>query len=597
MFLALLLVVCIALSGCALVVKDAERDARQVIVDVNGETVDKRAMQQVISEVENDLITEAYYNNYMYYAYYGMTFNPDSVDLSGAPQRAIDQEVRRLVLEQKFKELGFTIDEEAAKAHAQEEYDEMIRTIIEVYLPQEDQAADETVVTADGAAAETPAEAAPEAEATADTAETAEAAPEAEATADTAETAEAAPEAEATADAAETAEAAPEAEATADAAETAEAAPEAEVTADAAETAEAAPEAEVTADAAETAEAAPEAEATADAENDQDDEEAIDPEMYKKAEAYRDEHYPTYTMDYYLEHAREENMLNQLREYAIRDVAVTDEDIQKEFDSRVESAKENYASNLSAFGTAVNAQNTVYYRPAGYRYVKQVLVGFSDETKDALKAAKDAVTAATTALNNAQKAVDDNTAALAAEDLTEEAKAELEGKTSELQDALKTAQDDLDAKTAAAAQALEDAKASVQPTVDEVMEKVKAGEDFEALIEQYNTDPGMQNEPGKTNGYAVCEGYSTFESAFVDAAMKLEKVGDVSEPVLSENYGFYIIRYQADIPEGAVELDDTLKEQLKPDTLTNKQNETYNNTVQTWTNEAKVKTYIERLSN
>ena len=40
LFLVLLLVACIALSGCALVVKDPVRDAQQVIVDVNGQTID-----------------------------------------------------------------------------------------------------------------------------------------------------------------------------------------------------------------------------------------------------------------------------------------------------------------------------------------------------------------------------------------------------------------------------------------------------------------------------------------------------------------------------------------------------------------------------
>ena len=88
-----------------------------------------------------------------------------------------------------------------------------------------------------------------------------------------------------------------------------------------------------------------------------------------------------YTLDFVKEHVREEKMVEKLREYAIKDVAVTEDDIKAEFDSRVASAKENYESNLSSFGSSVNSNGTVYYRPAGYRYVKQILVGFPDDLK------------------------------------------------------------------------------------------------------------------------------------------------------------------------------------------------------------------------
>ena len=216
--------------------------------------------------------------------------------------------------------------------------------------------------------------------------------------------------------------------------------------------------------------------------------------------------------------------------------------------------------------------------------------------KSALTAANSAVTAAQTALNTAKTALDDNVSALAEEGITDEKKAELEAAAPDLQAALEAAQADLDAKTAAAEQAKADAFAAVQPTVDEVMAKIAAGEDFDALMEQYNTDPGMQREPGKTNGYAICAGYTPFETAFVDAAMALEKIGDVTEPVASDSYGYYIIRYQSDIEEGEVALDD-VRAVIEPEVLSDKQDTTYDDTVKQWTSEANVKTYIERLSN
>ena len=461
LFLLLLLVACIALSGCALVVKDPVRDAQQVIVDVNGETVDKQTVKESIADYTNYM-----YSNYaQMYAMYGMSFDPKNIDTTGYPQQVIDNTVQELVLKQKFAalpELAFTEEDEKAIAEeAQKEYDQNIDQVKTMYLSDSGKEGDELTAAAQ--------------------------------------------------------------------------------------------------------------------------------EYALKLDS-------RYTLDFVKEHVREEKMVEKLREYAIKDVAVTEDDIKAEFDSRVASAKENYESNLSSFGSSVNSNGTVYYRPAGYRYVKQILVGFPDDLKTAITDANSAKNTAQTAVNNAQKAVDDNVNALAAEGLTDEAKAELEAAADGLKTTLAEAQADLEQKTAAADKALAAAFEAIQPTLDEVKTKLAAGEDFEALMEQYNTDPGMKTEPGKTNGYAVCEGFSSFDPAFVTAAMGLEKIGDVSEPVKSDSYGYYIIRYQSDIEEGPVALED-VRSIVEPAALNAKQNNTYNDTVKKWTDEAKVKTYIDRLSN
>ncbi len=460
LFLVLLLVACIALSGCALVVKDPVRDAQQVIVDVNGQTIDKQTMTQLITDAKNNTL----YYYYQLYSMYGLSFDPSSIDTSTVPQDTINSEVRRLVLAQKYDALGMTLTEEEeaqVKADAEKEFNSILDQVKSTYFKDSEKEGDE---------------------------------------------------------------------------------------------------------------------------------------LTEEVKAYALTLDKRYTLDYFVEIETEEKKQDKLREYAIRDVAVTEDEIKAEFDSRVASAKESYESNLSSFGSAVNNGTTVYYRPAGYRYVKQVLVGFPDEAKKALEDAQKAEKTAQTALDDAQKALDDNAAALAAEGITDEDKAKLEGETAGLQAALDTAKADLEEKSAVAAKALEDAFAAIQPTVDEVMAKVEAGEDFDALIEQYNTDPGMQREPGKTNGYAVCKDFTPFEPAFVEAAMALENVGEVSKPVRSDSYGFYIIRYQSDIEEGAVALDD-VRSIVEPDALKNKQDATYDAAVEQWTKEAKVNTYINRLDN
>jgi len=72
-----------------------------------------------------------------------------------------------------------------------------------------------------------------------------------------------------------------------------------------------------------------------------------------------------------------------------------------------------------------------------------------------------------------------------------------------------------------------------------VKQKIDAGEDFEALLKEYNTDPGMQDEANAA-GYLVGTGASYVES-FLNAALALTKDGDVSAPVQSD-YGWHIIK-------------------------------------------------------
>ncbi len=78
-----------------------------------------------------------------------------------------------------------------------------------------------------------------------------------------------------------------------------------------------------------------------------------------------------------------------------------------------------------------------------------------------------------------------------------------------------------------------------EATAKLVKEKIDAGEDFETLLAEYGTDPGMKSEDNAA-GYLVGEGAS-FVEPFLKAALALLKDGDVSEPVQSD-YGWHIIK-------------------------------------------------------
>ena len=111
-------------------------------------------------------------------------------------------------------------------------------------------------------------------------------------------------------------------------------------------------------------------------------------------------------------------------------------------------------------------------------------------------------------------------------------------------------------------------------------------------MDEKNEDPGMKNNE---KGYAVATGMTNFDSAFVEAAMGLEKIGDHTGKVKGV-YGYYIIRYDSDEPEGPVALE-AVKEQLSSSLLSTKQTQVYNDTVNQWVEEAGITVDMNALNN
>lgn len=91
---------------------------------------------------------------------------------------------------------------------------------------------------------------------------------------------------------------------------------------------------------------------------------------------------------------------------------------------------------------------------------------------------------------------------------------------------------------------------------NELLERIKAGEDFAELAKQYSEDPGSK-ENGGDLGY-FSKGVMVPE--FEDAAFSL-KVGEVSEPVKTK-FGYHIIK-----TEGIKTIEELKKEGLEEDRL------------------------------
>ena len=298
-----------------------------------------------------------------------------------------------------------------------------------------------------------------------------------------------------------------------------------------------------------------------------------------------------YTLDSYIEAGTKNAISAKLKEYAIKDVAVTDEEIQAEYDSRVESHKTTYSESAGSWATAANNSSTLYYTPAGVRRVKQILIKFQDEDKTAIDDAKSKLTEANEALSTAQAKVDSAQSTVDAEGISDEDKAKAE----ETLNAAKQELDEADQALLAANQAVTDATDKAFANIDEKTDAVLAqlaeeNADWQKIMDENNEDSGMKNNE---KGYAVAAGMSNFDAAFVDAAMALEKIGDIS-PKTKGQYGYYIIRYESDEAEGPVALDD-VKETLSSSLLTTKQTSTYNDIKTQWVEEAGIKVDLNAL--
>lgn len=291
------------------------------------------------------------------------------------------------------------------------------------------------------------------------------------------------------------------------------------------------------------------------------------------------------SMDGILEDEKNNILYEKLKDYATKDVAVSDEEIKTDYDQKVEDAKISYENDASAYGKAVNGGQAVYYAPAGYRFVKQILVKFTEEDQNAITALKEELKPLADARDAAQAAVDQ----YKDEHKDEAAPQADEGELVTLENALKEATANHDAKQADITAKEAAAYAAILPRANEAYAKAVAeGADFDALIKEYNDDAGQPAQ-----GYAVFKDFVGFDKAFMTPAMALAKVGDVAEPSPGI-YGYYIVQYAADIPEGPVALD-TVRQSIHDALLTAKKDTTFTEAGDAWVAAADVKTFVDRM--
>ena len=278
-----------------------------------------------------------------------------------------------------------------------------------------------------------------------------------------------------------------------------------------------------------------------------------------------------YTEETYVEEMVMYAAYDRLFNHITKDVAVTDEEVVAYYNSLVENDKALYENDAASY-EEVQYMNTlyamygmsdyvtqVYYKPAGYRLVTHILL----EVDEALL----------TAYTDLQAAYE------------EQQNAAEEGETTE------TAEATEEAAAPVTAEEVENARlailASVQPTVDEINQKLADGATFAELIPLYTADTGMADEASIAAGYEVHMDSVNWVIPFRDQAFTVNNIGDVTAPVVSD-YGVHIIQYVADVPAGPVELTDELHASFKATLLSDAQNTAYYAVIDEWITAANV---------
>lgn len=249
-----------------------------------------------------------------------------------------------------------------------------------------------------------------------------------------------------------------------------------------------------------------------------DDSLNYDEEYERQVEAYYN--MMGYKKDTCRQQLEQEFIFSKVKEHFTKDITVTEEEVKSAYDSSLELQKGNMDMDPKMVETQIAFGGRVLVYPEGYMNVRHILVSFDEETSSAAAAAQ--------------------------------------GKND----------------TAEYDKIIKDAMSSIQPKLDDIKKRLEAGEDFAALMDEYNEDKQFSSEPAKSEG--VVKGpYSNMDiPGYLEAMVKLTAEGQYTEPVVSQQ-GAYIIQC-VKMLKGEVPYDDVKDEMTKSMELQNKETEWYN---------------------
>lgn len=273
-------------------------------------------------------------------------------------------------------------------------------------------------------------------------------------------------------------------------------------------------------------------------------------------DAFVDEFFAEYgytkeTYKQYLYVSKYEEMLQTEIEAEVTDVS--EEDLKAAYESELTTQKKNFDAAETSTSSSSSTTSYEYYEengkvivyvPSGLAYYKHILIAFPSDISTQIETVQ-------------------NDTSLSDEEIEEKV------------DTLKT-----------------QGYGQIQSKAEEVLSKVKSGEDFDTLIATYGEDPGMTSDTYKTTGYLVGK-QSSFVTEFKNACLALSNVGDTSELVKSD-YGYHIIKKVSVLASGEKSYDE-VKDALKAQVLEEKKSDHWDETLENWKKELNVTVYYDRL--
>ena len=266
-----------------------------------------------------------------------------------------------------------------------------------------------------------------------------------------------------------------------------------------------------------------------------------------------------YTYDYIVLNETESYNYDKVTRALTADLSVSEEDLLATYNAHVEEDKAAYADDPGLYEqTKSYYGDEPFFVPEGFRGITHILLQVDSELLSTYQDLQSRYEEYAEPVDAAQAAPEAEAAASEEPAVTEEPVTE--------------------EQVEAARQAV---IASVQDTIDEIMAKLEAGTPWADLVAEYSTDPGMSQEPYKTNGYEVYADSSVYDPAFVQAAFSIDNVGDVSAPYVGM-YGIYIVHYTRDIPSGPVELTEELRASIENELQSAQQAEALDAAFEAW---------------
>lgn len=268
-----------------------------------------------------------------------------------------------------------------------------------------------------------------------------------------------------------------------------------------------------------------------------------------------------YTYDYIVMNETEGFNYERVTSALTAGLSVSEEDLLAHFNSHVEEDREAYENDPGLYEQSKSyTGEDPFFVPEGFRGITHILLSVDDDLLNTYQDLQSRFEEFAEPVEPGEAAEGEASETEAAEEPVTEAQVE---------------------------EARQAVIASVQDTIDEIMAKLDAGTPWADLVAEYSTDPGMSQEPYKSEGYSVYADSSVYDPAFVQAAFSIDNIGDVSAPYVGM-YGIYIVHYTRDVPAGPVELTEELRASLEAEMLSAAQNDVLNAAYTEWLEEINI---------